>query len=107
MRGLLCQIYKCKLHGGGVYSKDADNAILVGEDLPQLFKPLEGQPVFRLVKRHIFNQQTDMYALPVDAKGDGIGRWCFSGTFLYTSDGRMPGQQPLRIHDQEFLDQPA
>lgn len=98
MKGLVVNIYRTNYDctNGGATSSN-DRAILVGNDIPELFES-HGRPVLKVVRRKIAGQEY-IHAEPVD---NPFGRHrMFGGNFIYTSDGRFPNRYPIPVHDRE------
>lgn len=99
IKGLSVEIFKNPLGNftnGGASSR-FDHAILVGEGIPEISSPHNGEPVFKLVKRTVFGKEY-RHVEPLD---NPQGKWVmFGGNFVYTSDSRFPNDYPLAIHDR-------
>jgi hypothetical protein len=107
MKGLTVEIFKtqafnnCDCTNGGISHK-VNQAILIGEGLPEIFEPDENTPVLKVVKRNIFGRVYYHCEPIINPTGNG---WMFGGNFVYTSDSRYYDviDYPMPIHDrQEF-----
>ncbi|SRR6266487_5231896 len=104
MKGLHASIYESKSYGncsnGGIssYSK---NVTLVGNGIPEIFAADEEAPAVWV--EPWFGHYR---AMPMKGKNPKNIGWMFGGSFAYTSDSRMPGHQPIPLHDrQETVEQ--
>jgi hypothetical protein len=106
MKGLILEVYRSKgmdCTNGGV-SATADELLLVGPGVPEIFEP-NGRPVVRL---KMSNGGAGYCHLVPDLCA---GKWTqFGGNFAYTSDSRFSeivekfvGHEhggPIKIHDR-------
>ena len=71
------------------------------EDNKKREKPL---PVLKLVKKE-YKGKIWVTALPNEIEGDGTGRWCFGGNFIYCTDSRFAALNnglPIPVHDSRL-----
>ena len=95
-KGLLVSIYKngCDCTNHGITSK-ISQAVLIGQDIPEIFSPSDDSPALYLVKREKYGDYISPFP---EGKSD---KWfMFGGNFAYTSDSRFPSRQPIAIHDR-------
>jgi hypothetical protein len=97
--GLLVFVYRSNdgdCTNGGVTSR-FDKFILVGKGVDPVFGSSEETPILYLVRRKRFE---DMIAVPILPKNEDGWTGMFGGNFIYTSDGRFPSGQPIKVHDR-------
>ena len=75
-------------------SSRADQVIIIGEGIPQIFEASETAPAVRLMKRG-----DRIIAVPVNQPEGMLGPM-MGGTFIYTSDSRFPAGYPIALHDR-------
>lgn len=103
-QGLLCSVYRNPLGdctNGGI-SSVVSGATLIGEDVPEIFEPTDRSPALFLRE---FRGQAIAVPEPLELRAGmktvaGLNGWQFGGNFLYTSDGRFPSAQPIKIFDR-------
>lgn len=87
-KGLIVYIYKntafAECSNNGV-SGSHDKAILIGDDIPEIFEAKEGDLVLKLVKG---NLEGTAKIVPLD-QPKGISGPMSGGSFIYTSDSRF------------------
>ncbi|HPA48193.1 MAG TPA: hypothetical protein PK395_20685 [bacterium] len=99
-KGMLAWVYRCA-NGmdctlDGISSKH-ETLILVGEGVPELFRPSEESPAVYLRREMVMGEE-NVYVSP---EPHGNQPWrMFGGNFLYSNDSRFPTGQPLKIHDR-------
>lgn len=98
-KGLLVEILRSvySANGKGISNK-VQKAILVGPGVPEIFSVTEDTPALYLQQR-TFRGKTTLYVTPTNESG--IGKYGFSGNFIYTSDARFPSDAPIKIHDTD------
>ena len=108
MKGLSVYVYKNTNHGdctlNGISSKFSNLIILptestriAGINIPGIFSPHEDCPGIYIFHRPQFN---DLIACPDIEYGAGKVWWMFGGNFIYTSDGRFPSKNPIKVFDR-------
>jgi hypothetical protein len=101
MKGLIIEIYHSKYDAtnGGV-TATADEALLVGDGIPQIFDDDGTRPVLKVVER-VFFGEVYRHLEPVEPVKRGNVGYMYGGNIGYTSDSRFPGDYPLKIHDRQ------
>jgi hypothetical protein len=106
MKGLLVSILKNSEIGdctNGGLSATATDALLVGEDVPEIFEDNGKRPVFKLVERYVFGDVLHKHVEPIYPPTKNYCGWMAGGNFVWTSDSRFPNDYPLSIHDRQEL----
>ena len=104
MKGIIVNIYKTDhdCTNGGLSSKSTQ-ALLVGEDVPEIFEDDGRLPVFVFTERNMFGR-IYVYAQPIlTAQQRSLVGPMFGGNFLYSSDSRFRervNEYPVPIHDR-------
>lgn len=109
MKGLRLDIYRPRRGGaanGGI-SDHVDEVTVVNNGVEEVFEADGDAPAVVLVE-----DAYGLKAVPADEKGEpaivpaGSVGWQFGGTFIYTSDARMPTgsksvrRSPIPLHDR-------
>lgn len=100
IKGMECSIYttpgysNCSNYGASSYT---DKIFLVWDDGFEY--NTEGLPMFKLVSRKIFsnNTETYLYAEPYFTNGK---HWMAGGNFVKATDSRFPCKYPISLHDR-------
>lgn len=92
-KGMIVYVYRvdetdCTNKG---ISYDRSNVILIGENVPQIFRS-GSLPVVEL--RYFGGY---IYAAPYEAANRSSA---FGGNFIWSSDSRFPSRQPIALHDR-------
>ena len=84
---------------GGISSKFT-KAILIGDNVPEIFESSEDAPALQLVRRDLPNGEY-LHAEPVNQPTDCAGPMA-GGNFIYSCDSRFRAinPYPLPIHDR-------
>lgn len=105
MKGLIVSVLRNAEIGdctnGGLSSKYT-SILLVGEGVPEIFDESENRPTMKLVRRRLFNRDTDyLHIEPIDDPSPGHVGWMSGGNFAWSSDSRFPNNYPISIHDRQ------
>jgi hypothetical protein len=91
--GLSVEILKPNPTYKGIISSEHSRAIIIGEGIPEIFEPSDGEIVLKIVRRIICGRE-HVHAEPLNT-----GSWAAGGNFVWTCDSRFPNQYPVQIHD--------
>lgn len=96
-KGMIFTIYHNPVDctNGGI-SANSDIGLLTGDGIPEIFDA-GNLPVFKLVERKLFGEIA-LHLEPLD--NDGRKWFMFGGNFGYSSDGRWPSANAIKIHDR-------
>lgn len=82
----------------GVTSKH-DSFILVGDNIPTIFKPTPERPVL-VLKEEMVCGGIMLRAYPTNEDGEIIKNTMFGGNFIYSPDSRFPSDHPIKVFDR-------
>jgi hypothetical protein len=105
VKGFTVSVYRNAEYGdctnGGV-TKTANQVLLVGEGVPQMYEPesFPEMPVLKLVKRNLFGREY-LHAEPIEPVRNGCVGYMAGGNFIYSCDSRFPSDYPIPVHDRQ------
>lgn len=103
MQGLIVSIYSNGVNcsNGGISSR-VNKAIIIGDDIPQLFEARDDMPAIKIIRRNIGGREY-IHAEPVNPCPSNEIGYMAGGCFVYSSDSRFRQlicDYPIALHDR-------